>query len=315
MSEAEIHAYGIQDVKEFRKFNSMGSKNIVAKESLLPINTVKRHLWGNIQFRSSSFFHDNMRSVVNDQVEALTLSVMDGEIKLNEQVEDFLANRYDREKEISIDRLMRLVPDATMDQILKEFPSKEAVRRKYKVTFVVLSTPEQEAVQSAAMEFHRAKFDQAVADAIEEASHSIRYSLISALSQFVSIVQGKDSGQKINSRSVATMDSALQQFLNTSGNFGDQKIAQTVMACREKLQTMQSWTQEEVKSLGIEEAILGVITAASDEALAAENYQSFVQSITLDTEVEPGEVDSSAIVADTSELLKSWTATSDLGIL
>lgn len=290
MSEGELHAYGIEDVKEYRKFNSVGAKNIVSKESLLSINAVKRHIWGEILFRSSNFSSNNVRSVANGQIESMTFAVMEGEKRLKEQVEEFLLNRYDREKDISIDRLLRLMPDASMDTILKEFPSPESIRRKYRVTFVVISTPEQEAIQSAALEFHRQKFDQAVAEAVEEASHSIRYALISSLSQFASIVRGKDDGQKINNRSINSIDSALQQFLNTSSNFGDKRIADTVRICQEKLRTMQSWTLEEVKSMGIEETIMGVIDAASNEALATENYQSFVQSITLDTEVSPEEV-------------------------
>lgn len=283
VSEEELRAAGIQDVEGYLKDHSKGSKFLVSRKSIQAISTIKSRFTADLNRITRPYVIENVRLVHVDLLDEAVSVVMKAEADLKAEVERFLAEDYDAQMEEAVRKTKERYPSLSEQTIRADFPSKDRIRARHRVVFEILPTPHQVKFSEMVNEYQLRKADEQIREYVEVTSATLRRTLIQVLEAFRDTIGSKDPDQKINSRSVSLVDKTFESFLNIAPTFGDERISQTIQACRRKFQDIQGWTREEVDSLGIDGLISEVVEAARDEAYILARQTEYLETMVAGT--------------------------------
>lgn len=247
ISDDELMGLGIRDPKEFRQEHTPGSRILARKDLMRPFERVRSRIDKEIDFYSTKFLVPSVRLVHKDLLDVLVGAIEEGRREMEREVEVFLRDHYDREREAYAASVVSKSYSTSFEKALSDYPSQDTIRSRFRVEFSAMRTPTDSQIEGEVGRLCAEYARNQVREVVEETSRMCRSLLEGAVSDFVSTVSGKDSDSKINQRTVRKLDESLQRFLNLAPTFGDTRISDMVRQCRESISRCPSWTKADAE--------------------------------------------------------------------
>lgn len=285
VSEDELAAAGITDVEGYLKTHSKGSKFLVDKKSISQISKIKSRFTSALNRLTRPYAIENIRLVEISKLDEAVAEVMKWEKELREEVERFLTEDYSAQVEASVAKSLKEYPGMSENKIRSEFPTPNVIRARHRVIFEILPTPHAAKFSDMVNEYQLRKADEQIRQYVEMTSFTLRRTLVQVLESFREILGRKDPDQKVNAKSIRHVNETFDAFLNMAPSIGDNRITQTILACRSKFAEAASWTKEEVVALGLEDVIKNVVAAANDDAAVLVRQEEYLGSLSIEGDV------------------------------
>lgn len=295
ISDEELKAWGVSDLDGFKQDHTKGSKQLVPKEVLKPMQDIKTAADKYVKARSAPFSSTmpGLRLVRREkQAEVMLYLRNEVKPKLEEAVDKVIADGdYDRAKEEMITKWMSDTPSVPRGLFESQYPTHSQLRQKFGVECSLWGSPADADVEEHVRTVHMEAIAEETERFVRETNQKLREQVVQVFTGFTDVLKGKEEHQKVNERSIRKVKDFIASFgaLNFSG---DKKLAATIAACERKFGQMQAWTVEEVNSLGLEGVISEALVAARDDVAMVQAADAYMAAAT------GGEVDEELLSDD-----------------
>lgn len=291
-SDEELIALGIADIEAYKKTRTKGSKELVPQAALRDINRVKAELERDLRVLSArSAGVKNLYFIRMDLLDQAVERIMEAESQLEDRVSAYIDNEngFEKDREDMIEKHMKESNGNIMRKDLeKEYPSASQIRGKYRVGFLIARLPVGSKISDLVDEYQLQKIEEEAKATVEETQRMLRGVIVRALASFKEGLGNKNLDQKVNNRTISMIRNTFDQFENIGTMFGDSEVSKVIQACKHKFDMAESWTVEEVKALGIEDAVQGVLDKATDTADQIERQNNYINSLYVEDSEDDG---------------------------